>query len=185
MGSEGGRLVGDDGRDGVAGELLPAVEEREFDQERDRDNLGAKFVEQADRGGGGAPGGEKVIDQEDLLAGVNRVLVDLGHRFPILEAVGSLLGGPGKLALLPDRDESALEAVRNRRREDEAPGVDPDDLGDLGVPGGFGEKADRGLKVLRILQNGRDVLEDDARTGKIGDIPDGGAEIVGVRHAAL
>ena len=52
----------EDGMDGVGDESGTALEEGEFDEHRDADEVGAEFVEQFDGGRGGAAGGEQIVD---------------------------------------------------------------------------------------------------------------------------
>ena len=58
-----------------AGELRPAVEERELDGEGCAGYLAAELLDQLDGRCGGAAGGEQIVAEQDSLAGLDRVLV--------------------------------------------------------------------------------------------------------------
>ena len=72
-------------------------------------------LDQAGRRRGGAAGGEHVVDDQDPLAGMDGVAVDLELVGAVLELV--LLAGdrPRQLAGLADRHEPGAEAVGDRR----------------------------------------------------------------------
>jgi hypothetical protein len=53
----------------VRRELGAALEEGEFDEHRDAQEVGTEFVEQLDRCGRGAAGGEQVVHQQDVSPG--------------------------------------------------------------------------------------------------------------------
>ena len=77
-------------------------------------------------------------------------------------------GGPGEFALFADGDEAGLEAIGDGSGEDEAPGVDADDLVDFRVAGEFAEEIDGEGEEFWIAENRGDVLEKDAGLGKSG-----------------
>ena len=101
---------------------------------------------------------------------------------------GVLVGGEdagglaGELALLADDRQSETELPGQRGGEEETPGFDPgDEFRSLG-PGPGGELVDSEVEGLGALDDGRDVLEDDSRLGKIRDVEDVGFEVDGHRH---
>lgn len=168
--------------DAVVAELFAAIKESELDEERDGDDLGVESIEELDRSGGGASGGEEVIDQQDFFAGMDGVFVDFDDVFAIFERVGKPTGVPWQLALLADRDESGTEAVGHGGRENEAPGIDADDFVDLGATGGVAKQADRVLEEGSVGEDRGDVLEGDPRLREISDVTDGGSKVLSRRH---
>ena len=108
--------------------------------------------------------------------------MDFDSVFAVFEGVGHAAGGPGEFTLFADGDEAGLEAIGDGSGEDEAPGVDADDLVDFRVAGEFAEEIDGEGEEFWIAENRGDVLEKDAGFGEVGDITDGGRELAGVRH---
>src|SRR5688500_17222180 len=92
--------------DVVAGELLSTIQEVEFDDESKARDLAAEFLDQLGNGGGGAAGGEYVIDDQHLLAGFDGVRMDLEDIGPVFESVLHLDRLRGQLFGLADRDEA-------------------------------------------------------------------------------
>jgi hypothetical protein len=77
-----------------------------------------------------------------------------------------------QLARLAHRHEARVEEVRDRRRGDEAPGLDAQDPVDVAVPEGIGEAVDRGAEGRGVGEERRDVLEDDPGLREVGDVAD-------------
>src|SRR4029450_13146986 len=69
--------VPDEAEELVALDQLPALEELQLDQGGDADALPAEALDQPGRGPGGAAGGQHVVDDQDPLAGDDRVGVQL------------------------------------------------------------------------------------------------------------
>ena len=90
----------------------------------------AALLDQPDRRGHGAAGGEDVVDEQHPLPRLDRVLVQLEGGLAVLEGVRHGVGLPRQLARLPDRDEPASELQRDRRRQDEPARLHSDDLVD-------------------------------------------------------
>ena len=81
----------------------------------------------------GAARGDQVVDQNDALAGLHRVLVHLHLVDAVFERIGDRHRGVRQLALLADRHEAGRELVGDRAAEDEAARLDARDLVDLGA----------------------------------------------------
>ena len=73
------------------------------------------LLDQGRGGGRGAPGGQDVVDDQDALARLDAVAVQLDRGGAVLELVllGDRLGR--ELALLADRHEAGAEVVGDRR----------------------------------------------------------------------
>ena len=78
----------------------------------------------------------------------------------------------GQLPLLPDWDERRIEVQGQRRSEQESPGLDAHDHVDplSGEP--LRQLEDGLAERHRVLQQGRDVFEDDAGLGEVGNVAD-------------
>src|SRR5262245_45509082 len=110
-----------------------------------------------------------IVDDQDPLAGLDRVAVDLERVRAVLEGIldGQRLGR--QLAELADRDEAGTELVGHRSREDEAARLHPDDDVDLVVLERLEHEPDRLVEGRRVLQQGRDVVEQDPRLREVRD----------------
>ena len=79
--------VPDDAGHAPAAEPVAALEEVELDQEREADDLALEPLDQLDRALDRAAGREQVVDDQDPLAGLDRVAVDLERVRAVLEGV--------------------------------------------------------------------------------------------------
>ena len=86
----------------AAVEAVAAVEESELDEEREAHDLAAEPLDEAEGRRGRAAGREDVVDDEHLLAGRDRVAVDLEQVGAVLELVLLALDLPRELARLAD-----------------------------------------------------------------------------------
>src|SRR5438105_1582112 len=80
-------VVGDQGQHLAAGQLLAAVEKAELDHEAQSHDGAAELLDQADRRRRGPAGGEHVVDDDHLVAGLDGVTVDLEEVSAVLELV--------------------------------------------------------------------------------------------------
>src|ERR687891_19080 len=176
--------VGDQGEEVEPRDLLPTLQERQLHQARDANDLAAEALHQLRGRLGRAPGGQDVVNDQDPLAGPERVAVDLEGLGAVLELVGLGLGLPRELPGLPDRHEPGPEVVRHGRGQDEAAGLDPHDLVD-GPPAEVDhDHVDhRGERHL-VGQQGRDVLERNPFLGEVGDVEDQGLVGMAEDHPA-
>jgi hypothetical protein len=65
-----------------------AAKVRQVDHEGAADDLGAQAFDQPDPGLGRAAGGQKVVDQQHLFAGLHGVVMHLDHRLAVFQLVG-------------------------------------------------------------------------------------------------
>src|SRR5262249_36211801 len=73
-----------------------------------------------------------------------------------------------QLAWLPHRGEPGADAIRHRRSKNEPTTLDADHELDVLVAERLGETVNRQSEPRRVLQQRRDVVEEDARLGKVG-----------------
>ena len=159
------------------------IQELELEDEREGDNLGAGLLDEAAERHRRAAGRDEVVDDEHLVAGNEGVFVDLQLIGAVLERIGLGVDLARKLARLARGDEADAELVGDGRTDEEAAGLGADDLGDALVGEMRGDVVDERRERLRVLEQRRDVLEDDARLGLIGDVDDLALEIV-IGHGA-
>src|SRR6266540_4264339 len=157
-----------DERDNVeARELLTAFESGELDEERDRDDLALELLHELDRPRDSAAGGEQIIDDQDFRARFDRVLVHLERRRTVLEVVFDADHVGWELPKLAHRHEPDAEVVGDGGAEDEAPRLHADDDVDVARADALHEPVDSGLERIAVLEERRDVLEEDPRLGEV------------------
>src|SRR5215204_4536794 len=172
--------VPDEAEELVALDPLPAFEELELDQGGDADDLAPQALDQAGRGPGGAAGGEHVVDDQDPLAGDHGVGVQLQGGGAVLERVLLGLDLVGQLAGLADGEEAGPEVVGHRGGQDEAAGLDADDLVDVAPAEVDHRLVDHRGEGDLVGQQRGDVLEDDPRLGEVGHVADEGPQALDV-----
>jgi len=97
-----------------AGEFSAAVEEREFDGESGAFDFSAEFFDELGGGEGGAASGEKVVADEDALAGLDSVFVDFEGIGAVFERVRHADGFCGKFFRFANGNEAGAETVGER-----------------------------------------------------------------------
>ena len=153
----------------------PAAEERRARSgTRARRPIAAEALDQPDGRRRGAAGGEHVVDDQHPLAGRGCASRWISSRsVPYSSSYSSRSISHGSLPGLAHRDEAGAEPVGDRRGEDEAPGLDADHLVDRrrrrsGRPSASID--DR--EGVGVAEQRRDVPEDDAGFGIVGDVAD-------------
>jgi len=157
----------EEAEDVVILEAIATFEEIEFHGEREAGNFSAELLHEFYGCFHGAAGGEEVVDEDDALAGLNCVIVNLEGVGAIFEVVGDTGDGSGELARLAHGDESGVEAVGEGGAEDESAGLDAEDqvdlLFDVVRSEGVNELGEAGL----VFQKRGDVVEEDAGLGEV------------------
>src|SRR5207247_105242 len=110
-----------------------------------------------------------------------RVTMDLEGVRAVLEGVLDRNGLRRQLAELADRHQAGLELDGHRRAEDEPTGFHPNDDVDLLRAVWLEHQIDTLPERGGVLQEGRDVVEEDAGLRKVRDLADPGTELLG-RH---
>src|SRR6266852_8652208 len=128
--------------------------------------------------GGGASGGEEVIADDHAVTLFYGVFVDFERVRAIFEGVGDAGSFCGELFGFAHGDEAGAEAVSERGSEDESAGFDSGNDIDLVAVVVFAEEIDQGVEALLILQQGSEIVEENARLGIIGNFADQFLEIV-------
>jgi hypothetical protein len=153
-----------------AGELLAASQVSQLDEKSDADDHAAHFPDQLDGGGHSSPRREKVIDQENALPLGDGVLVDGESTRPVFELVLQLVDVGWEFPRLTHGNEPRRQQEGKRRPQNEAAGLDADDLVDLLVLVVRREPLNDLLKGRLVLEQSRDVPEEDPLLGKIRDV---------------
>jgi hypothetical protein len=104
-------VVVQQGEDVVARQPFPSLQKIQFHYECEAGDFAAEAFGELRGGDGGASGGEKIVDDEDALAFLDGVLVDLKSVGAVFEVIADLGGGGGEFAGLADGNESGVEAV--------------------------------------------------------------------------
>src|SRR5437762_13083764 len=105
-------------------QLLAAVEEIQLHHESQAGYFRAQGLGQLYGGVGGAAGGQQVVHDNDSLRVLDSVFVHLQRIAAIFEFVGYFGGFRRQLFGLAHGNESSIQAIRQRRAEDESAGLD-------------------------------------------------------------
>src|SRR5438552_1934987 len=104
----------------VPRQFTPAIQKRQFDDRSDADDTGAEVSHERGRCAHRSARGQDVVDDEDAIAGVDGVVVDLQNVLAVFELVFVAALGPRQLAGLADGNESAIQNARHATTEDES-----------------------------------------------------------------
>src|SRR5215207_1766453 len=170
-------LVLDQREDVVALEALAPVQELELDHEGQTDDLATELLDEIHLRSRRSTSREQVVVDEDSLPRRDRVGVELQCVEAVFERVLDAHGHPGELAGLAGRDEATVEAVGERRSEDEPPGLGPEDQIGLAGLGELRELLHRLVQPVGVREQRHDVLEDDAALREVRDVPDLGGQV--------
>jgi hypothetical protein len=170
-------VVVEEAEDVVFLEAISAFEEVEFYGEGEAGDFTAELLDELYGGLHGAAGGEEVVDEDDALAGLDGVHVDLQGVGAVLEVVGDAGDGGGELARLAHGDEAGVEAVGEGGSEDEAAGLNAEDEVDVFFDVIRGERIDEFGEAGLIFEKRGDVIEEDAGLGEVGYGADEGLQL--------
>lgn len=151
----------------MLGEALAAAEEIELHSEGEAGDLAAQFFDELDGGFHGAAGGKQVIYQQDALAGLNGIAVDLEGVGAVFEIVSDPGYRRGQLARFAHWNKTGVEAVGKRGAEDESARFDAEDEVDLALEVMRGEGVDKLGEAGRIFEQRSDVVEENAGLGEV------------------
>ena len=134
---------------------------------------------------GRATGGEHVVHDQDALSLTKCVLVNLEPVDTVFEGVVFAMRLGWQLPRLANRDEPGIQTIGDGRAENEAAALDADDLVDALRDVRRCQAIDHFTKSLRIVQERRDVVEQNPWLGKIRNMPDLGLEMLHVVHVLV
>src|SRR5690606_15089852 len=124
------------------------------------------------RCGGRAARSNQVVDDQVFASRADRVRVHFEMVRAVLELILRADGLPGQLAALAYEVHLDVETLRERRTDDEAAGLDREQRIRLELGRSFGEMFYGGAKRLRMSDQRRDVLEQDAGFRKVRHVHD-------------
>ena len=156
----------------LVGQLGPAVQEKQLDEEREAMEFASKLLYELRRRGRRASRRQHVVDNEDPLPFVHGILVDFERVGAVFEIVGFLDRFRGQLSGLADWNEAGAEPLCDRAAKNEAAALDADYRIDSLVHVRHGQHVDRHGEALTIAQQRRDVVEEDPHLREVGDVPD-------------
>jgi hypothetical protein len=156
------------------------VQEFEFDDEGESGHFAAGHFDELGGGGGGASGGQDVVDDKDILAGLNGVGVHFEGVGSVFQGVFDGMDGVGKLLWLANGDETSSEGMRHGGREEVAARFDADHDVDGGVAIVILERVDGLAEAGFVFEQGGDVVEIDAGLGPVLDLSDERFQVAGL-----
>lgn len=159
----------DERKDVEAVEFGAAFQECEFDGEGSAFDPASEFFDQLGCGSGSSPGGEEIIANNDALAGLDGVFVDFERVGAVFESVGNAGGFGGKLFRLAYGHKTRAKAVSQSRGKNEAARFDSGDHVNLVAAVVIAERIDELVKSLLVLEEGGEIIKEDAGLGIIGD----------------
>src|SRR5215472_7391981 len=107
------------------------AEIRQIDDETGGKDLGAQLAQELHRPFRRSAGRDQIIDKDDTVPLLYRVLVHFHLVQPVFQRIGDGNAFMRKLALLADRHETSGYLVRDRSAQDEAARLDAGNLVDL------------------------------------------------------
>src|ERR1035438_939172 len=110
--------------DFVAAELLASLQEIELQDEPEAGYLALERFHQFCDCCGGSPCCQHVVNDQDILAGSDGVLVDFKNVGAIFELILDPCPLGRQFLLLPYRDEAIAQGVGDGRSDDESPSLD-------------------------------------------------------------
>jgi len=164
---------------------IAPIEEFQFDEEGDFENVRAQLLHECSRGGSGATGREQVIDQEHAGARLERVDMHGDGRRAVFQIVFLVVRFVRKLALFANGNEAGLEPNRGCRRKNKSARIDAHHRIHLPRLVAINQQIDATWKQLRVGQYRRDVLKLNPRFRKISNISNRALNVsrLGLNHA--
>src|SRR5262245_46886925 len=112
-------------------ELLPAFQLDELDEERQAKHLSPELLDKLARGARRTASRQQIVDDQNALSRVHRVVMDFERVGPVLEIVRRPRRFRRQLARLPNERKTCTDAVGDGRPEDKPAALDADDQVDL------------------------------------------------------
>ena len=102
-----------------------------------------KLLDHVGGGLGGAAGRQQIVADENALAGLDRVFVNLQRVLSVLQVVFPLQDFGRQLLWFANRDEAGVQPIRQRGTKDESARLDAQDQLDVVVDVVLGEGVDQ------------------------------------------
>lgn len=120
---------------------------------------------------------DEIVDYENFIAGFDCILVNLKRVGTVFELIANRIGITRKLSRLASGNEACTQFHGNRHADDEAARFRADNLGDSSIAKMVGNGYNGLSETIRIGEKRRDVFENDAGLGIVGNIDDKGLEV--------
>lgn len=161
-------------------ELIPSIEELQFQNKDESHELSAHFPDQLSGSVGRAASCDNVIDNDNLLARLDGVGLHLEKVLAVLLLVALGLTRAGQLALLANRDKASAKPQGQAGAEKEPSSLQSNDNIGLLVTVGFEDvqfkATEESFVQGRIGEDRKDILEENARRREVGELAQSGAE---------
>src|SRR5215831_5293070 len=151
---------------------MSALQELQFNHERQSDDVSAERFDQLDHGFGRAAGREQVVGNDHVVAFADRVSVNLERVPAIFQVVAVAFDLRGQLLRLADRHEASAQMVGQRRGEDETARLDADYAIDISAAEMFDGPVDHGAQPFGVFEQCGYVVEENAGFWEIRDLAD-------------
>ena len=145
------------------------------------DKFGTDLLDELTGRCGSATRCDEIVDYENLIAGFDCILVNLKRVGTVFEFIANRIGITRKLSRLASRNEARTQFHGYRHADDEAARFRSDNLGDSSIAKMVGNGYNGLSETIRIGEKRRDVFENDAGLGIVGNIDDKGLEVE-IRH---
>src|SRR5271166_4931871 len=166
-------------------EFLPALEKVELYGEGQAGDVAPQLLHQLYGRLHRAPRRQQVVHQDNILARLDGVEMNFERVRPILQIVGNAGRRSRQLSRLSYGDKSSVQAVGERRAEDEAARFDAKHQVDVLSDVMGSQRVNQFGKALLVLQQCRDVVKENARLGKVGDGADQFLQRVAINRGML
>src|SRR5579883_30692 len=148
---KGGILVLHHRANVVARQPGAALQKIEFNDESEAGDFTAEFFDKLRYRLRRASGGEHIVNDQNIFAGIDRVAVDFENIRSIFKLILDALGDRGELFRFSYWYESGIERIRDGGGEDESAGLDSHDLVNSLAGIGCSEFVDKGAKARCVF----------------------------------
>ena len=153
--------------DVVIGEPLPTLEKVKLNGEGQPGDVSPELSHQLHGRFHRPARGQQVVHQDNVLTRLDGVQVNFERVRPILQIVGDAGRRSRQLARLAHRNEAGVQTVGQRGTEDESTRLDSQHQIHILPDIVRSQRVNQLGKSLSVLEQGRDVVEQNPRLGKI------------------
>src|SRR5439155_16529443 len=158
--------------DVLARQLAAAVQSHQLDQECESVHLAAEAFHQVGGRARSPARSQEVVDDQHALPRANRVFMNLQRVAAVFELVAGADAPRRQLPRLAHRREAGPDAIRDRRAENEPAALDGDNDLDTLILERKGKRIDGRAEARWILQQRRDVVEENPGLGEVRNMTD-------------
>src|SRR5262245_17322810 len=151
---------------------MAALQELQFDHERQSDDVSAERLDQPDHGFGRAPGREQVVGDDHVVAFADRVSVNLERVPAIFQVVAVAFDLRGQFLRLTDGYEARAQVVGQRWGEDETARLNADYAINISAAEMFDGPVDHCAQPFGVFEQCGYVVKENAGFWEIRDLAD-------------